>query len=163
MSFDINYANEEEVIQMVISSFFHQKIHERVVDLFNDKALELMGFEDRYPKEGISYGGFSQHYRVACGHFRSRQICGRDIRSASDADRYVEALALEAVQNTYPLLDRIINSGGKPSLGWLQAAIDIKWRSWNEYDALCNPELLKPYWKMFIKITWHHPDDLASV
>jgi hypothetical protein len=159
---DINYGNEQEVIQMLTSEYFMRALQARIQKLFKAEALRFLGFsDDRQTLKGYTYGEFTEFFRVARGRFRTPQICIRNILKPEDVEDCLDGLALGAVTGLHPILEAIQKAGGIPALTYGEPGIGVRIYPWNEYDPLCNPELLKPYWKMVITVTWQHPDDLG--
>lgn len=161
LDLEIDYNNEDEVSRLITSQGFAEALFAKVHSLFTKEVLDTFGFEDRKGACIFCYGGFSQNYRVARGDFMTEQMCLRSFGSKEDVLAKIDALALWAVQNTFPLIATIRKAGGYPVNIDSQIPTRSGWKCWNEYDRELNPELLSPRWKLSLQITWVHPNDDA--
>lgn len=158
---DIDFMKDQEVVDFLVSKKFTDLVDKKVEEFIKVEVLHWAGFEPESLSDcKFQYGGYEHSFRVAVGRFRTKQICVRDLTSQRALDDYATYVALEALQNITPLIAEILKQGGQPTTG-RQKSITIEWLPWNEYDPLCNPEKLRPYYKYTIKITWQKEEDLS--
>lgn len=100
-------------------------------------AISNPKFIQTLEKEALALGDFVSSERpneVFAAEERTAAIAIVDIRCRNDLERCV----LNWILSRYELQQKL----GPVSF------LEAKWMLWNEFDPLCNPELLLPYWKI---------------
>lgn len=126
---DIDWGNEFEIVAVMTSPKLAQWVE--------TETLERLCF---YSDNTFSNSKSLEH------NFRTRQGCVRNLCSTSGFMDYVYDLIAQRAE-IQGKLGAMVKSLG---LGAVVRSINAEWSPWNEYDPLCNPELLKPYWRIKI-------------
>jgi len=127
---ECNFGNEEEVVITMMSPKLAQWVEYTVLE-------RLLFWSHPHP---------SPDDKVLERNFRIPQGCAQNLASIACFEEHAEALVAQRARMQGELDEMVRSISPMASIRSLEA----KWIPWNEYDPLCNPELKKPSWKIYI-------------